>query len=126
MSIPKTLGGCADKLYQLNEKKREASKKVTAIEEEIKALKEHVIESLPKSKLTGASGKLANVRVVTKAVPQVKDYDKFYNYVKENEAFDLLQRRLSEAAIKARFEEGEKIPGIDFFNVVSVSITKAK
>lgn len=122
--FPKSLGACADKLYELRQKRMEQKKLVDAIEAEEKALKEHIINTLPKSEASGVAGKLARVTVVTKEVPQVKDWDAFHKYVKRTGAFYLMQRRLSDTAIKEIWESGKTVPGVEKFNTVSVSINK--
>src|SRR5574344_2166580 len=93
--FPKAMGACADKLFELHNKRLAEQKKVDEIAAEESALKNHIIENLPKSEASGVAGKLARVTVVTKQVPQVKDWDLFYAYVKKNNAWDLMQRRLA-------------------------------
>ena len=122
--FPKALGACADKLFELRNKRLTEQKKVDEIASEETALKNYIIENLPKSEASGVAGKLARVTVVTKQVPQVKDWDAFYKYVKKTGSFDLMQKRLTDAAIKERWEAGKEVPGIEHFNVVSVSINK--
>lgn len=122
--FPKTIGACADRLYTLREERLKQQKLVDAIEAEEKALKEHIIQTLPKSEATGASGKVANVKVVPKTVPQVEDYDKFYAYVAKNKRFDLLQRRLNDKAIQDMWEAKKQVPGVKAFNTCTVSCTK--
>lgn len=122
--FPKTLAACADRLFELREKRLEEQKKVDAIEAEEKAVKEHLIQNLPKSEASGVAGKLCRVTVITKPVPQVQDWDKFYAYVGKTKSFDLLQRRLTDTAIKERWEAGKKIPGVEPFNVVTLSVNK--
>ncbi len=122
--FPKALGACADKLFELRNKRLEMQKAVDAVAAEESALKNHIIENLPKSEASGVAGKLARVTVVTKQVPQVKDWDAFYKYVKKTGSFDLMQKRLTDAAIKERWEAGKEIPGVEHFNAVSVSINK--
>ena len=122
--FPKALGACADKLFELRNKRLAEQKKVDEIAAEETALKNHVIENLPKSEASGVAGKLARVTVVTKQVPQVKDWDVFYKYVKKTGSFDLMQKRLTDAAIKERWEAGKEVPGVEHFNAVSVSINK--
>lgn len=122
--FPKTLGACADRMYQLRQKRLEMQKEVDKVAAEEAALKEHIINTLPKSEASGVAGKLARVAVVTKQVPQVKDWDAFYKYVKRTGQFDLLQRRLSEVAIKERWDAGKEVPGVEHFTVVTVSINK--
>jgi len=122
--FPKALGACADKLFELRNKRLAEQKKVDEIAAEETALKNHIIENLPKSEASGVAGKLARVTVVTKQVPQVKDWDAFYKYVKKTGSFDLMQKRLTDAAIKERWEAGKEVPGVEHFNAVSVSINK--
>lgn len=122
--FPKMMGACADKLFELRNKRLAGQKLVDEVEAEEKALKAYIIENLPKSEAAGITGKLARVTVVTKQVPQVKDWDVFYKYVKKTGAFDMMQKRLSDAAIKERWENGKEVPGVEHFNVVSVSINK--
>lgn len=122
--FPKALGACADKLFELRNKRLAMQKDVDAVAAEETALKNHIIENLPKSEASGVAGKLARVTVVTKQIPQVKDWDAFYKYVKKTGSFDLMQKRLTDAAIKERWEAGKEIPGVEHFNAVSVSINK--
>lgn len=122
--IPKTLGLCADLLYTTRANRLLLQKEVDALEEQEKLLKEHIINTLPKSDQSGASGKLANVKVLKKLVPQVKDWDAFYLYVGKNKRWDLMQRRLSDTAVKEMWDSGKKIPGVESFDAVTVSITK--
>lgn len=122
--FPKAIGACADKIYELKEKKREAQKVVDAIAAEESALREHIINTLPKSESQGVAGKKARVTVVTKVVPQVKDWEEFYKYVKRTGSFDLMQRRLSDKAVMDRLENGKKLPGVEIFNATTLSINK--
>lgn len=122
--FPKQVGACADRLYELRQKRLEMQKAVDAVADEEKALKDHIINTLPKSEASGVAGKVARVTVVTKDVPQVDDYDAFYEYVRKNKAFDLLQRRLNTSAVEERLEAGKQIPGVKIFHAVSVSLSK--
>lgn len=122
--FPKTMGACADRLYELREKRLGEQKKVDVIEEEEKALKEHLIQNLPKSEASGVAGKVARVTVVTKVIPQVEDWDKFYAHIKKKGEFDLMQRRVSDTAVKERWDAGKQVPGVKTFNALTVSINK--
>lgn len=122
--FPKALGACADRLYLLRAKRLEEQKKVDAIAAEEKALREHIINTLPKSEASGVAGKVARVTVVTKEVPQVKDWDLFYKYIKKTGQFDLMQRRLTDGAIKERWENGKEVPGVEHFQAVTISMNK--
>lgn len=122
--FPMKMGLCADKLYDLRARRLDAQKVADLLEAEEKALKLHIINNLPKSESSGVSGKTANVKIQKKEIPQVNDWEKFYGYVKKNNAWDLMQKRLSEGAVNERLDAGKKIPGVEIFNAVTVSCTK--
>lgn len=123
-TIPKTLGACADALYELQQKRREIQKQIDEIEAQESAIKNHIVEALPKSESTGVSGKLANVKVVPKEKVIPTDWDKLLPWIAKNDAWDILQRRLNEKAIKDRWEGKKKVPGVDKMTVKTVSVTK--
>jgi hypothetical protein len=87
-------------------------------------LKDHLILELPKSDASGVTGTLARAQINSRRVPTVKDWDAFFAYVKANDAWELLARRVNDSAVAERWDNGETIPGVDAFNLVSVSITK--
>lgn len=125
LTIPKSMGACADLLFKLRTERLAAQKVAEEIEEREKALKQHIIDNLAKGD-TGASGKTHHVSVYTDPVPRIEDPTKLYAYIKRTGSFDLLQKRLNEAAVKERWEDKKKIPGVATFNVVKVSLTKKK
>jgi hypothetical protein len=123
--VPKTIGACADRLYAIKDEASKIKKQLDELDKERKAIQEHVINELPKSNARGVTGKVANVRVITKEVPQVKDWDAFYGYVRKTKRTDLLQRRLSDGAVGELMDQGVKVPGVESFTAVSISLTKA-
>lgn len=122
--FPKTMAACADQYYLLRERRLAEQKKVDAIEAEEKAIKEHIINTLPKSEASGVAGKVARVTVVKKVVAQVKDWDKFFKYIKKTGEFDLMQRRVSDSAVQERWEAGKTVAGVESFNALTLSVNK--
>jgi hypothetical protein len=51
--------------------------------------------------------------ISTSVVPTVTDWGLLYNYIRENNAFDLLQKRISATAWRDRKEEEGSIAGTD-------------
>lgn len=122
--IPKAMGACADLLYTTRQRRLDLQKQVDALQAQETALREHIIDTLPKSEAKGVAGKVAYVKVETKAVPQVKDWEAFQRYVKKTGAFDLFQRRINTAAIEERWANKKTVPGVESFTAVKVSCTK--
>lgn len=122
--FPKTLAACADRYADLKDSRLAAQKDVDKIEEEEKALKEHLIALLPKVDASGISGKHHRVTVKVKHIPTIEDPTLFYAGVAKKKAWDLLQRRLSESAVQERWDAGETIPGVGTITVYTLSLNK--
>ena len=127
VKYPKSIGACADLLYKLREERLALDKKAAEAKSAETALINHIIDNLDKES-TGAAGKTHMVRVVTKQKPQIKDFEKVWAWAVKNKRPDIFQRRLSEQAVADTFAQprSKGIPGIDFFNAVTVSLTKVK
>jgi len=124
---PKSLATCADMLYSIREERYALNKQVDALAEKEAALREHLINNLPKSEATGIAGKIARATVENKSVVQVQDWDKLYSYIIKNAkkgAFALMQRRVSESAVREIWEAKKEVPGCAAMNVPVVSVVK--
>lgn len=123
-SIPKTLGAAVDALYSTRQRRLEVQKEVDALASFEAELKEHLIQTLPKSDASGVAGRLARATITTKIVPTVEDWDLFYAYVRKTKDFSLLQKRVGEAAIAERWDAGKEVPGVARFRAVGVGVNK--
>lgn len=124
---PKSLASCADMLYKIREERYALNKQVTALEEKEAVLREHLINNLPKSDATGIAGKVARATVESKSIVQVSDWDKLQAYILKNAkkgAFALMQRRISEGAVREIWDSGKEVPGCTSFKVPVVSVVK--
>lgn len=119
------MGEVADALYELRQQRLEVQKEVTKLEEKERELKAWLIDNLPKSQASGVSGKLARATIITKEEPTIADERKFRRYINKTKRYELAYKlRPAGAAIKEAWAEGEEIPGIKPFTVVSVSLNK--
>lgn len=103
------------------------AKKVEVLKEKEDALKEQLMEALRARK--GETGTVVDgylYAIVTKSEPTVSDWVKLYAHVKKTGEFDLLYRRANPTAIKERWEQNLKVPGVQAFPTESLSVTKAK
>jgi len=123
--FPKSLATCADTYYQLRQKRLDMQKAVDEVEAEEKAYKQHLIDNVPKSDATGVQGKIARATIVTREEPQVKDQEEFRKYLTKSKRWDLANNlRPSAPAIRELWDDGKDVPGIEKFNVVTVSLNK--
>ena len=123
--IPAKLGACADLLYTLRAERILIERQADEIKKKETQLKEHLIEKLgTEMAAEGVVGELATVRVLPETIPVVNDWESLAEYIIKNKAVDLLQRRLSNEGVKARWENGKAIPGVEKMLTKKLSITK--
>jgi len=122
--IPKTLGACADALFEIKAERARLAKLDGTLSARYYAIEARLIEELPASEAEGIAGKLARATVVTKRVPSVKDWGKLYAHILKTKSFDLVQKRVSAEAVKERWDAKKPVPGVEGFTVKRVSLTK--
>jgi len=124
--LPKSMGACADLYYDIREQRLAADKAAAALKAEEVRVANYIINNLDKNS-TGAAGKHHRVQVITKIKHRInpEKWENFYAWVAKNKAFDLLQKRISDEALRERLANSKaKIPGVEPFNVVTISLTK--
>lgn len=122
--MPKSYGRCADLFKEVQALRLAMDKEVAAVKAREAEIKEYLIANLSKSDDTGAAGLKYRAQIVMKDVPRATDWHKLWDYIAENNRFDLLQKRLGEKAVMDMLEQGEKLPGVEVVHVPDVSITK--
>jgi hypothetical protein len=112
-----------DKLDSTRKARLVLQREVEELKKVESELQDHLIRNVPKGS-AGVFGRVMKALITTKDIPQVADWPAFYKYVMKKKAFELLQKRLSATAIQERWDAGEKIPGVEVFTTVGVSLTK--
>lgn len=120
-----SIGEMIDRLYDKRAERLERQREVDALQAEEESMKKTIVSLLEASSLEGAKGGIATASITRRTVANPVDWDKFYRYVKENDAFDLLHKRISDNAYRDRLEQGEAVPGLEPFTVVGLSLTKS-
>lgn len=111
------------RLHAIREEKRAIEKELKAVEERYKHLERHIMELLDKDEVTRAACKEASVGITESVHPSVEDWDKFYEYIHDNEAFYLLERRPASRACREMFELQTPIPGVVPFTKRKLTLT---
>lgn len=124
--FPKKLGDCIDRLIELQDRIKDTETTALAIRREYDALENYLLDTLPKTQLEGAAGKSGTIKIKRSVVPNVVDWDKVYAYIKKNDAWELLHRRISITACKERWDNKKDVPGVETFTKVGLSVTKSK
>ena len=120
-----TLGEAIDSLYEARAKRLAAAKEVKELQALETAAKAEVFAQLKEAGLEKASGKLATAGLTTEDVPYIKDWKAVYGYIKENDRFDLLQKRIGTVAWRDLFKDGILVPGTEAGVDTDLSLTKS-
>lgn len=115
-----------DQYYAARADRFEAQKHADSLKKTEDLLQEEIIRALIGAEMKAGSGKSCIVTLQRKDKPICGDWPKLYEYIHDNGAFDLLQKRLGEGAVKLRWEDGIQIPGVESFPVFSLSISKTE
>jgi hypothetical protein len=117
-----TVGSKIDHLHVLREKRRQLEKEIEHINKEFSVIEADLLRQMQAEGLEKAGGKFASAAIVDSVKPTVEDWDLFYNYIKKNDYFHLLERRPSVTGCRELFETKGKIPGVVPFTIQKVSL----
>jgi len=115
--LTRLLKESAVKITRLNNESKEESKVKADYEARLLA----TMDAIGTTTLKNEWG---NFRKSVNTLPVAKDWEAIYEYVKENDAFYLLFKRLSSTAYKEMLEAGEVLPGAESYEKETISITK--
>ncbi len=119
------IGNLIDSLYNLRQQRLEVEKDVKALKAREVALRQEIMTVLDESGLAKASGHVATSGIISSVDPLVTDWDEVHAYIRVNDRFDLLQKRLSAPAWRELNAEGILVPGTEPTVVRDLSLTKS-
>jgi len=119
------LGAMIDKVWRLRAERLAAQKVIDKAEEEEKALKQVISETLREAKLEGAKGLTATAAFKRTTVAQVTDEDALLAWGKLKANRDCIKVGVVSEAWRLRLAEGVEVPGVESFFKVELSLTKA-
>lgn len=111
-----------DEYIEVRTRRKELASATAALEEVEKKLKKQLIEISFSIETKTLPGKLGHVERTRKVKPTARNWDAVYEYIHKYKAFDLLQKRLTETAVKSRWDDSVQIPGIEAFPVDDLTV----
>ena len=121
----KELGGTIDALYALRQSRLEKQKEIDAMKVEEMNFRQIIIGMLEESGLAKASGGMATAGIKVTVEPLVTDWDPVFEYIRKENKFELIQKRISAPAWRELKESGILVPGTEENPVVDISLTKS-
>lgn len=117
------LGRIIDRMKEIRDQRKELDRESRKLKEEFDGLKSIVIERCQTEEADGARGKTASAVITQQVVAQVNDWDTFLEWVKENDAFFLFERKVKSAPFKELVDAEETPEGTEPTTVYNVSLT---
>jgi hypothetical protein len=125
MTISSQLPDLVDAYITARAQRLALDKQVDELKSHEEVLKDAIITKMKEGKMLACGSTLGIVKMTINKEPQGQDWPAIYDYIKANDAFDLLHRRLTVQAVKDRVAEGEEIPGIAWAEVPRISVSKS-
>lgn len=119
------LGNMIDLLYSLRQLRLDKTREVDKLKEEETLARLQIMEHLDSAGLAKASGGMATCGIISKIEPQVTDWEAIHEYIRIQNRFDLVQKRLSAPAWRDLKESGVLLPGTEAITVRDLSLTKS-
>ncbi len=107
------LGDKIDERYKLIQQRKELDKKSKELYAEITQLEGEILELMQTANLDNAGGKTSSVTITEQLVPTIVDNDAFNQYIIQEDALYLLQRRVVATRYKELIDAGETVPGLE-------------
>jgi hypothetical protein len=109
------VGDLIEQAHSLREQIRADEKALNVLKEDLKQLSLDIMSKMDEVGVDRLGGRSANVSIAEQEVPTVKDWDAVYDFIKSQDAFYLLQKRMSAAAFRELMAMGTTIPGVEVY-----------
>lgn len=120
---------------QLSKELNDVRKLISGLNEQLTDLKsrrdkleQQLLDMLDDQELTRVAAGKFTVSITENVVPTVDDWDSFYQFMKDEDALFMLQRRPSPPAYREMLEarDGEEIPGVSSYTKRAISLRSQK
>jgi hypothetical protein len=104
----------------------ETKDKVADIKAKMTMLESWLMQKAGEDGVTSFKTTAGTAFVTTTDFANVADWDAVLAFIKENDAFDMLEKRVSKTAVRAHMDEtGDVPPGITYGSKIGINVRKA-
>ena len=114
------------KLRNKKEKlEREHTAKIKGIKENLNKLQAYIKQQADIDGVTSFKTSEGTASIVTKDFAQVADWDAVLAFIKKEEAWDMLEKRVSKSAVKGYIDNNKDVPnGVNYGTLLDVQVRK--
>lgn len=122
------LATLADKYWTLRQQRLTADKVAEDLKTQESQAEATLLQQMLAQRITAVGGQLVRLTLPTtpEYKPAVQDWRAVYDHILATGDFSLLQKRVSEAAVKERWQVDAEVPGISRFPVYKLSKSGVK
>ena len=103
----------------------EAKEKVVEIKANLIKLEAYLKEKMDAEGETSKKTPFGTAFITTTDFAQVGDWDATLNFIKENEAWDMLEKRVSKTAVRGYIDANKAVPdGVNYGTRIDVNVRK--
>lgn len=123
--VPNSIGALADLYSETRELRLAMQKAVDEVKARETEIHKMILGALAESPDNGAAGEKYRVQLVKKTFYGAKDWPALHAWIQQNGMFELLQKRLSDTAVKELHEAYNQLPpGVEQTEVDALSFSK--
>jgi hypothetical protein len=122
-TISSHLPDLVDQYISLRAQRLAFEKQAADVKETEEVLKNAIIAKFKEGDLKALGSKNGLVKMTTLIEPQAQDWLQTWEYIRETNQFDLLHKRLTNTAVKERWEAGIEIPGVGRQEVYKLTVS---
>lgn len=111
--------------YQKEAVENAAKQEAQAIKEKMAKLEAWLLNQANVQNVTSFKTKSGTAFVTTTDYANVADWDAVLEYIRENDAFDMLERRVSKTAVRGYIETKGSVPaGVNYGTKIEINVRK--
>ena len=123
-SSPETLGATLDRIYRIDKIVGRLNKRIDRLKAERERLDTETMSVMEDAETIIAAGKVARGTITESDVPTAQDWNKIEEFIYQNRALYLLDRRISAASYRELLQSVGEIPGIATFTRKKLNVRK--
>lgn len=120
------LGALADRLEAARESRLAADKIAAGLKSDENQIKQLLISEMEENNLSSVGGKSCVINRSVKERAIATDWPVIHAYIRDNDAFDLMHKRLTDSAVILRREDGVVVPGVTMMEYSHITFAKAR
>jgi len=122
--MTETTGSLIDRMLIIRDEKSALSKTITKLTEEFGALEQHVLKRLKDDDSIQTKSKTATATISELVRPNISDWEKFEEWIYDNQALYMLGKRPAAAAYREMIQRGDSVPGLEPYTETSISLRR--